>query len=156
MYSYSHILPDVYHIVQYAGPVLCRESICCLCKVLEEHAVRLAASTQTTTFKLSRNSGTLVDLPHQTVYRIGRVSQLLYINVFRHWHTARYISDRVVCGFSTVQGEHICCFRKGQEEHAVRLAASMLLIMTRKRFKTPRMISLLLNKMFYHIRTVRC
>ena len=71
-------------------------------------------------------------------------------------HCQIYISDRVVCGFSTVQEEHICCFRKGQEEHAVRLAARMLLIMTRKRFKTPRMILLLLNKMFYHIRTVRC
>ena len=55
-------------VQHYAG----RAYVSCLRKVLEEHA--LAASTQLTIHKRSRSSGTLLVLPHETVYHIGSVS----------------------------------------------------------------------------------
>ena len=42
---------DIYYTVPYAGPVQSGETICCLREVLQEHAARLAAGTQSTSFK---------------------------------------------------------------------------------------------------------
>ena len=51
MFSYAHIPPDIYQIVQYASSALCDESICCPRKGQEEYAVRLTASMRSMTRK---------------------------------------------------------------------------------------------------------
>ena len=132
-------------MVQYADSELCGKSICCHREVLKPHAVLLTASMQTSTFKLSRTSGTLPVLPDQTVYYIRIVSgvhRCIPIVIYRLIHHIMQYADSALCGKS------ICCFRKGQEEHTVRLSVNMR-SMTQV-IQDPRILLFLPNEMFYY------